>query len=160
VLLPDQDRRLWQRVEIAEGLDLLEVALRRRRSGPFQIQAAIAAVHAQASAPEETDWHEIAALYGELYRRQPSPVVALNRAVAIAMADGPLYGLALLERLAGEGTLDHYYLFHAAQADLLRRAGWRQAARDAYARALALTENEVERAFLRGRLAELAENGG
>jgi RNA polymerase sigma-70 factor (ECF subfamily) len=160
VLLPDQDRRLWQREEIAEGLSLLEVALRRRRPGPYQIQAAIAAVHAQAARPEETDWQEIAALYGELYRRQPSPVVALNRAVAIAMADGPLYGLALLERLASEGALDSYYLFHAAQADLLRRAGWRQAARDAYSRALALTENEVERAFLRKRLAELGENGG
>jgi RNA polymerase sigma-70 factor, ECF subfamily len=126
VLLPDQDRRLWRQEAIAEGLALVEQALRRHRPGPYQIQAAIAAVHAQAARAEETDWQEIAAFYGELYRHQPTPVVALNRAVAIAMADGPLYGLALLEQL--EDSLDGYYLFHAARADLLRRAGWRQAA--------------------------------
>jgi RNA polymerase sigma-70 factor, ECF subfamily len=155
VLLPDQDRRLWRQEAIAEGLALVEQALRRRRPGPYQIQAAIAAVHAQAARAEETDWQEIAALYGELYRHQPTPVVALNRAVAVAMADGPLYGLALLEQL--EDSLDGYYLFHAARADLLRRAGWRQAALASYERALALTENEVEQQFLHGRIRSLQE---
>ena len=155
VLLPDQDRRLWRQEAIAEGLALVEQALRLHRPGPYQIQAAIAAVHAQAARAEETDWQEIAALYGELYRHQPTPVVALNRAVAIAMADGPLYGLALLERL--EDSLDRYYLFHAARADLLRRAGWRQAALAAYERALALTENEVEQDFLRKRMRSAQE---
>ncbi len=156
ILLPDQDRRLWRQEAIVEGLALVEQALRRHRPGPYQIQAAIAAVHAQATRAEETDWQEIAALYDELYRHQPTPVVALNRAVAVAMADGPLYGLALLEPLAD--SLDGYYLFHAAQADLLRRAGWHEAALAAYERALALTENEVERQFLRGRMRSAQED--
>jgi len=155
VTLEEQDRSLWDQVEIAEGLGVLERALQMRRPGPYQIQAAISGLHAQATRPDETDWPQIALLYGELVRLNPSPVVELNRAVAVAMADGPLQGLKLLDQLATSHTLDDYYLFHAARADLLRRAGWFDQAVGAYREALALTQNKVEQAFLRRRLAEV-----
>jgi RNA polymerase sigma-70 factor (ECF subfamily) len=155
ILLEEQDRGLWDRAQIAEALALLDKALPLRQPGPYQIQAAIAALHAEAAAPAETDWRQIALLYGELYRRQPTPVVGLNRAVAVAMAEGPMRGLALLDELGESGELDDYYLFHAARADLLRRAGWYEAAAEAYAVALELAQNKVERAYLRGRLAEM-----
>ena len=151
VLLEDQDRTLWDRDLIARGVALLDRALALRRSGPYQLQAAIAALHAQAEAPAETDWAQIALLYGELNRLQPSPVVELNRAVAVAMAEGPTAGLELLDGL----PLERYHLFHAARADLLRRAGRPVEARAAYERARELVTNESERAFLERRLAGL-----
>jgi len=154
VLLDDQDRTRWDREEIAEGLRLVERALRTGPSGPYVLQAAIAAVHAEAATAADTDWPQIAGLYDELYRRLPTPVVALNRAVAVAMADGPARGLELVDDLAGRGTLDGYYLLHASRADLLRRLGRADQAQAAYERALALATNPVERAFLRRRLEE------
>jgi RNA polymerase sigma-70 factor (ECF subfamily) len=155
VLLEEQDRALWDRALIAEGQAMLDRALEMRRPGPYQIQASIAALHAEAVSPAETDWPQIALLYRELYRRQPTPVVALNRAAAVAMAEGPMRGLALLDELGQSGALDNYHLFHAARADLLRRAGWFAEAADAYAVALELAQNNVEKAFLRGRLQEM-----
>jgi RNA polymerase sigma-70 factor (ECF subfamily) len=155
VLLEDQDRTMWDGAEIDEGRGVLDSALRAARPGPYQVQAAIAAVHDSASAPADTDWLEIAALYGRLAELAPSPIVELNRAVAIAMADGPAAGLARLEALAGDERLAGYPYFHAARADLLRRLERAGAAADAYRRALELTSNEVERAFLARRLAEL-----
>jgi RNA polymerase sigma-70 factor (ECF subfamily) len=151
VLLEDQDRSLWDRDLIARGVALLDRALALRRSGPYQLQAAIAALHAQAEAPAETDWAQIALLYSELNRLQPSPVIELNRAVAVAMAEGPTAGLELLDGL----PLERYHLFHAARADLLRRAGRSVEARSAYERARELATNESERAFLDRRLAQL-----
>ncbi len=151
VLLEEQDRGLWDRDLIERGVGLLDRALALRRSGPYQLQAAIAALHARAARPEDTDWAQIALLYGELARLQRSPVVALNHAVAVAMAEGPEAGLELLDAL----PLEHYHLFHAARADLLRRGGRLDEARDAYERALALATNEAEREFLAGRVAEL-----
>lgn len=153
VLLEDQDRSLWDEGRIAEGGRVLERALSLRRSGPYQLQAAIAALHAEAARPEETDWIQIAVLYGELLRVAPSPVVELNRAVAVAMADGPEAGLALIERLDGLGG---YHLFHAARADLLRRLERPTEAGAAYREALALATNVAERDFLERRLRELA----
>ncbi|MGD2079229.1 MAG: RNA polymerase sigma factor [Chloroflexota bacterium] len=155
VLFEDQDRTRWDQAQIAEGLALLDKALSMRQPGPYQIQAAIAALHAQANTPAETDWPQIALLYEELYRRQPTPVVGLNRAAAVAMAEGPVRGLALLDELGQSGALVDYYLFHAARADLLRRAGWFTDAADAYAVALELAQNNVEKAFLRRRLQEM-----
>jgi RNA polymerase sigma-70 factor (ECF subfamily) len=155
VLLEDQDRSLWDRDLIERGVALLDRALALRRPGPYQVQAAIAALHAQAAAPDETDWPQIAALYAELARLQPSPVVELNRAVAVAMAEGPEAGL---ERLHGL-PLEHYHLFHAARADLLRRAGRLGDAGGAYERALELAVNESERAFLQRRLEEVRSAG-
>ena len=154
VLLDDQDRSLWDREEIAEGLGLVEHALRAGPPGPYALQAAIAAVHAEAPAAADTDWPQIVGLYEELYRRLPTPVVALNRAAAVAMAHGPARGLRLVDELAGRGTLDGYYLLHATRADLLRRLGRADQARAAYARALALATNPVEQAFLQRRLDE------
>ena len=156
VLLEDQDRALWDREEIAEGLDLVERSLRRGPPGAYTLQAAIAAVHAEAPTSTETDWPQIAGLYEELYRRQSTPVVALNRAVAVAMADGPEAGLELVDALAFAGSLDGYHLLHATRADLLRRLGRDGQARAAYERALGLTTNPVERAFLRRRLEEVS----
>jgi len=156
VLLEDQDRSLWNSQEIQEGSMLLERALRMKRAGPYQIQAAISALHAQAARFEDTDWTQIAALYGVLLKMTPSPVVELNRAVAIAMADGPLRGLALLDQLALGKTLRDYHLFHAARADLLWRAGRLDEARGAYKLALNLCQNERERTFLQRRLAEVS----
>ncbi len=152
VTLEEQDRSRWDREQIGDGLALVDAALRQGRVGPYQLQAAIAAVHAAAASAEDTDWPQIAALYGELARIDPSPVVLLNRAVAVGMNAGPEHGLALIEELCG---LDRYYLFHAARADLLRRLGFALAAAEAYRRALALTANGAERAYLERRLAAL-----
>jgi len=155
VLLEDQDRSLWDRDLIERGTALLGRALAGGVPGTYQVQAAIAALHAQAARPEETDWPQIAALYGELARLQPSPVVELNRAVAVAMAEGPAAGLTLLEDLPLEG----YQWFHSARADLLRRQGRRDAASAAYERALDLATNEAERVFLTKRIDELRSAG-
>ena len=147
VLLADQDRARWDRQAIASALPLVDRALTARHPpGPYALQAAIAAVHAQAARPEDTDWRQIAALYGELARAQPTPVVELNRAVAVAMAEGPDAGLALIDGVAG--ALEGYHLLHAARADLLRRGGRADEAARAYRRALALAANGAERAFL------------
>ncbi|MCA9954593.1 MAG: RNA polymerase sigma factor [Anaerolineales bacterium] len=155
ILLERQDRRLWNQEQIVVGTAVLHRALAKKQPGPYQIQAAIAALHDQATAPQETDWPQIAALYEALQRYTTSPVVVLNWAVAVAMAEGPMRGLALLDELAEAGTLDHYHFFHAARADLLRRAGFRDQAHDAYTIALDLCQNAVEKRFLRRRLAEL-----
>ena len=155
VLLDDQDRSRWDRARIREGAALVERALRMRAPGPYQLQAAIAALHDQAETPADTDWRQIAALYGELERRSPSPVVALNHAVAVAMAEGLETGLARIDRIAARGVLDDYPYLHAARADLLRRLGRLEDARAAYERALGLTANAAERRFLRRRLAEV-----
>ena len=155
VTLEEQDRSLWDRAQIDEGLTLVESALRMRKVGPYQLQAAIAALHAEAGSSPETDWPQIAALYGELARIQPSPVVQLNGAVAIGMSEGPERGLALIDQLGTSGELDRYHLFHAARADMLRRLGSFEAAAEAYRRALALMANGVERAYLERRLADL-----
>ena len=155
VTLEEQDRSLWDRAEIEEGLGLVDAALRMGRVGPYQLQAAIAALHAEAVTPADTDWRQIAALYGVLARLQPSPVVRLNGAVAIGMSEGPGRGLALIDELGATGALDRYHLFHAARADMLRRLGAFEAAADAYRRALALMANSVERAYLERRLAAL-----
>jgi RNA polymerase sigma-70 factor, ECF subfamily len=155
VTLEEQDRSVWDRAQIDEGLQLVESALRMGRVGPYQLQAAIAALHAEAASPAETDWAQIAALYGELGRIQPSPVVQLNGAVAIGMSEGPHRGLALIDELGTSGKLDRYHLFHAARADMLRRLGSFEAAAEAYRRALALMANGVERAYLERRLAAL-----
>ena len=157
ILLEEQDRSLWDQEQIREGLALLEQALVLRQPGPYQLQAAISALHAQAARPEATDWRQIAALYRELAALMPSPVVELNRAVAIAMAYGPARGLVLLDRLEADGALDEYYLFHAARADLLRRAKRLEQAGQSYRRALSLSQNPVEQEFLRRRLAEVAQ---
>src|SRR5256884_2409874 len=159
VLLEEQNRAIWDQKEIQEGVTLLDRALHMRRAGPYQVQAAISALHAQAKHPEDTDWGQITALYGELLRMMPSPIVELNRAVAVAMADGPLRGLALLNRLELELALRDYYLFHAARADLLRRAGRMNEATVSYSQALRLCQNERERAFLHRRLAEVPPPG-
>jgi len=156
LLLEDQDRARWDRGQIAEGLTLVERALRMRHTGPYQIQAAIAAVHAEAPSMAATDWVQIAELYATLAELLPTPIVELNRSVAIAMAAGPAVGLARLDRLAEEGRLDDYHLFHAAHAELLRRSGRLGEAADAYRRALALTTNGMERGFLERRLREVA----
>ncbi len=156
ILLEEQDRGLWDAGLVAEGAALVERALRSRSFGPYTLQAAIAAVHAQAPTAGATDWVEIVGLYDLLRRAEPSPVVELNRAVALAMRDGPAAGLPLIERLV-EGDLAHYHLAHAARADLCRRLGERAAARASYERALALARLEPERRFLARRLRELGD---
>jgi RNA polymerase sigma-70 factor, ECF subfamily len=155
VLLDEQDRSLWDRAGIAEGSALVERALSSRRFGPYTLQAAIAAVHAEAATAERTDWRQIAGLYDVLVRADPSPVVELNRAAAIAMRDGPAAGLALVEALLARGELDDYALAHSARADLCRRLGRTAEARVSYERALALTKQEPQRRFLTRRLDEL-----
>ncbi len=155
MVLEEQDRRLWDAVMMREGIQLVETTLARRQPGPYQIQAAIAALHAQAAHIDDTDWSQIAVLYGVLVQMNPSAVIELNRAVAIAMADGPGAGMAILDDLEREGILDGYYLFHAARADLLRRMSWLQEAHDAYTEALTLCQNAVEQTFLKRRLAEV-----
>ena len=155
VLLEEQDRTLWDGDAIVEGSALLEEALRRGRIGAYQIQAAIAAVHGRARSPDQTDWHQIAAWYDVLGRVQPTPVVRLNGAVAVAMAGDLERGLSLLDDLGGEATLDGYHLYHSARADLLRRAGRGAEAAEAYRRALRVCSSPVERTFLEGRLAEV-----
>ena len=157
ILLDDQDRRRWDRKLAAEGETLVRRALSSRRIGPYTLQAAISAVHAAAPTAATTDWSEIIGLYDALMRVAPSPIVELNRAAAVAMRDGPAVGLTLIDAILARGDLGDYHLAHAAQADLHRRLGNTVAARAAYERALALTEQEPERRFLQRRLAELAE---
>ena len=154
ILLEQQDRSLWNKELVWEGTRLVEQALRSRRFGSYTLQAAIAAVHAHAPSAHDTNWNEIVGLYDELARLDPSPVVALNRAVAVAMRDGPAAGLAALDAVLGE--LADYHLAHAARADLCRRLGRTQEARAAYEKALALARQEPERRFLRRRLAEMS----
>jgi RNA polymerase sigma-70 factor (ECF subfamily) len=155
VLLEDQDRLLWNRDQITEGLLLVERALASRRIGPYILQAAIGAVHAQAPSAAATDWTQIVGLYDMLMRVDPSPVVELNRAAAIAMRDGPSAGLTLIDGILARGDLANYHLAHAARADLCRRLGRTMEARKSYEQALTLTEQEPERRFLQGRLASL-----
>jgi RNA polymerase sigma-70 factor (ECF subfamily) len=161
VTLEEQDRSLWDQQEIAEGLRLIQQALRLRRTssrvGAYQLQAAIAALHAEARTAAETDWRQIVGVYVELRRINPSPVVALNHAAAVAMSEGFAKGLSLIQAAGASGKLDHYYLFHAARADLLRRLGRTQEARTAYARALQLTTNLVEQKYVRRKLNQLGE---
>ena len=154
VVLEDQDRGLWNQTQIAEALPLAGEAI-KGEPGPFAIQAAIAAEHCKAARPEDTNWHEIVRLYDLLEELQPSPIVSLNRAVAVAMAEGPEIGLALIDLLVSE--LDEYHLLHAARADLLRRMGSRREAAESYERALQLVTNESERRFLERRLREVRE---
>ena len=155
ILLEHQDRSLWNQDHIREGVGLIERALTSRRFGPYTLQAAIAAVHAEAPSVAETDWAQIVALYDLLMRANPSPIVALNRAVAVALRDGPAKGLELVDALLEGGELADYHLAHAARADLCRRLGKSSEARASYEQALALTKQEPERRFLENRLAEL-----
>jgi RNA polymerase sigma-70 factor, ECF subfamily len=155
VLLDAQDRSRWDQAHIAEGLALVERALSSHRIGPYTLQAAIAAVHAQAPAAAATDWSQIVGLYDVLVRADPSPVVELNRAAAVAMRDGPLAGLALIDAILARGDLADYHLAHSARADLYRRLGRAAEAREAYERALGLARQEPERRFLERRLREL-----
>jgi RNA polymerase sigma-70 factor (ECF subfamily) len=156
VLLADQDRSLWNREQIAEGVALVERALSSRRAGPYALQAAIAAVHAEAPAAADTDWAQIVALYDVLLQATPSPVVELNRAVAVTMRDGPQAGLALIDAILARGDLAEYHLAHSARADFCRRLGKNEEARASYRRALDLARQEPERRFLQRRLAELS----
>lgn len=157
VLLSEQDRDRWDRTEIDEGLDLLGSALSIGRPGPYQVQAAIAAVHAEAQLAEDTDWREIVALYDRLYAMSPSPVVALNRAAAVSMRDGPEAGLAVIDDLALDPHLARYHLLHSARGALLKRLGRRSAASEAYRRALDLATNPVDRRFLARMLEETSK---
>jgi RNA polymerase sigma-70 factor, ECF subfamily len=156
VLLDEQDRSLWNRHQIAEGAKLVEQALTSRRFGPYTIQAAIAAVHAEAARPEETDWSEIVGLYDVLLRAEPSPVVELNRAAAIAMRDGPAAGLALIDAIMARGDLADYPLAHSARAECYRRLGRAAEAIESYQRALELTRQQPQRHFIQRRIQELA----
>ena len=155
ILLDDQDRSLWNREQIAEGIALTERALQSRRFGAYTLQAAIAAVHAGSASPASTDWREITLLYDRLLQIQPSPVVELNRAVAVAMSEGPEQGLRLIDDLLAREHLSHYYLAHSARADLCRRLGRIPEARASYEKALALAPQEADRRFLARRLEEL-----
>ena len=155
IRLEDQERSRWNKELIAEGVALVERALATRRFGPYTLQAAIAAVHAEAPSSRETDWQQIVALYDVLARLDPSPVIDLNRAVALAMRDGPAAGLAVVDAILARGELKDYHLAHAARADLCRRLGRQQDARASYERALALARQEPERRFIQQRLAEL-----
>ncbi|MGW6142693.1 RNA polymerase sigma factor [Streptomyces sp. NPDC055140] len=160
VTLEKQDRRRWDQGLIAEGVEILDQALAGRHTGPYQVQAAIAAVHATAPDAPSTDWPQIAVLYAELARLAPSPVVELNRAVAVAMADGIPAGLALVDELAASGRLEGYHLLPATRADLLRRSGRRDEARQAYEDALKLAPTEAERRYLTSRISELTSGNG
>ena len=155
ILLDEQDRSLWDRQLIAEGSELITRSLNSRRFGPYTIQAAIVGVHAEATTPAETDWHEIVGLYDLLLRVAPSPVVELNRAVAVAMRDGPEAGLTIIDDMIGKGELKDYHLLYSARADLCRRLGRHQDAKTAYEQALKLTKQEPERRFLERRIAAL-----
>jgi RNA polymerase sigma-70 factor (ECF subfamily) len=155
VLLADQDRSLWNREQIGDAVKLVEAAFRTQRVGPYCVQAAIAAVHAEAPSAGDTDWNEIVGLYDLLMGLEPSPVVELNRAVAVAQRDGPAAGLQAIEAILDRGELREYHLAHAARADLFRRLGRERDARDAYAKAMDLTRQPAERKFLERRLAEL-----
>jgi len=154
VILEDQDRSLWVRSEIDEGVRLLEDALRLGAPGPYQLQAAIAALHTDAPSFDATDWAQIVALYGKLFEMNPTPVVALNHAVAVALSEGFAVGLERIDRLGASGDLENYHLFHAARADLLRRMERYEDAEQAYRRALALSTNRMEREYLERRLSE------
>jgi RNA polymerase sigma-70 factor (ECF subfamily) len=156
ILLAEQDRSRWDREEIEEGIRVLNRALERRRPGRYQVEAAIAALHVEATTAQEIDWQQIAALYEELWRLMPSPVVALNRAVAVAEAGRPEDGLALVEEIEG---LERYHLLHAARADFLRRLGRSAEASEAYRQALELTRNPAEQEFLRQRLEQMQATG-
>jgi RNA polymerase sigma-70 factor (ECF subfamily) len=155
ILLDEQDRKTWNRDLINEGIALVERALPLRRPGPYSLQAAIAAVHADAASADATDWAEIVGLYDLLYELEPSPVVELNRAVAVAMRDGPQAGLTIIDALLERGELADYRLVHAARADLCRRLGRSDDAKTSYERALTLTRQAPERRFIERRLAEL-----
>jgi RNA polymerase sigma-70 factor, ECF subfamily len=155
ILLDQQDRSLWNRPLIEEGVALVERAFASRRLGPYTLQAAISALHAEAPSLEKTDWAEIAALYQLLLRIHPSPVVELNRAVAVAMRDGPAAGLAIVDEILARGDLENYYLFYSVRADLCRRLGKKDEARTDYQRALSLTQQGPERRFLERRIREL-----
>ncbi|MBI4907012.1 MAG: RNA polymerase sigma factor [Acidobacteria bacterium] len=155
ILLEHQDRALWNREQITEGVALVEKALKSHRFGPYTLQAAIAAVHADAQSAPATDWRQILALYNQLVRIQPSPITYLNRAVAIAMCDGPEAGLKHIDAVLGHGELANYYLAHSARAELYRRLGRTAEARASYERALALTQQEPERQFLQARIRQL-----
>jgi RNA polymerase sigma-70 factor (ECF subfamily) len=157
ILLESQDRTLWNQSQIAEAVPLIEEAL-RDGPGPFALQAAIAALHCQAARSQDTDWAQIVQLYGLLERLQPSPIVSLNRAVAVGMAEGPRPALALIDTLVTEGQLENYHLLHAARADMLRRMGSTAEAAKSYARALALVTNDSERRFLERRLREVQDS--
>jgi RNA polymerase sigma-70 factor (ECF subfamily) len=154
-LLEEQDRSRWNRDQIAEGTALVERALTSRRFGPYSLQAAIAAVHAEASVAAATDWAQIVGLYDVLFRADPSPVVELNRAVAVAMRDGPAAGLALIDAILARGELADYHLAHSARADLCRRLGKPAEAAAAYRKALDLSRQDPERRYLEGRLREI-----
>jgi RNA polymerase sigma-70 factor (ECF subfamily) len=153
VLLADQDRALWDRAEIDEGRALLQSSLRCSRPGTYALEAAIAALHAEAAVASETDWHQIVVLYERLYELHPTPIVALNQAVAISMTDGPVAALPLVDTLSD--SLDGYHLWHATRADLLRRLHRSDEARASYRRAFELTANDAERRFLARRIGEL-----
>ncbi|MBU1310174.1 MAG: RNA polymerase sigma factor [Gammaproteobacteria bacterium] len=155
VLLPQQDRSLWQQAEIREGAELVQWALRTRRIGPYTLQAAIAAIHSEAATAEDTDWQEICGLYNLLLQADPSPVVALNRAVAIAMRDGPAAGLVLINQLQQQGELSQYHLLYAARAELLRQLGHNEEALHAYQQALQLCQQAPEQRFLQQQIAAL-----
>jgi len=157
ILLEEQDRSLWQQDLIHEGIALVETALRSGQFGPYTLQAAIAAVHAEASTPQQTDWPQIVALYDRLMALEPSPVIRLNRAVAVAMRDGAEAGLVLIDHIQLEEALSDYYWLHAARADLYRRLGKTAEAEAAYQKALALTQQEPERRFIQKRLAEVRQ---
>ncbi|HMC32522.1 MAG TPA: DUF6596 domain-containing protein, partial [Candidatus Angelobacter sp.] len=156
ITLEEQDRSLWDQQRIREGVALLHQALRVRRTGLYQVQAAISAIHAEAATPAQTDWQEIAALYRELMRFSPSPVVALNHAVAVALSEGLERGLAQIDEIGVSGELEEYYLFHAARADILRRLGRKSESAEAYSAALKLATNKVEQEYLRERLKQVA----
>jgi len=155
ILLEQQDRSLWNRAYIDEGVALVERALASRRFGPYTLQAAIVAVHAEAAEAASTDWAQIVALYDLLARAEPSPIIELNRAVAVAMRDEPAAGLKLVEDILVRGELTDYHLIHSARADFCRRLGMKTEAKSSYERALALAKQEPERRFLEKRLAEL-----
>jgi RNA polymerase sigma-70 factor, ECF subfamily len=157
VLLEDQDRSLWNRQQIAEGVSLVEHALASQQIGPYSLQAAIAAVHAEAPTAADTNWAQIASLYDALLRIEPSPIIELNRAVAVAMRDGPAAGLTLIDDILARGQLAEYHLAHAARADLCRRLGQTSDAKAAYERALQLCRQETEQRFLKRRLAQLSQ---
>jgi RNA polymerase sigma-70 factor (ECF subfamily) len=155
ILLEHQDRSLWNREQITEGVALVEKALSSRRFGSYTLQAAIAAVHAEAESVAATDWQQIVALYDQLLRIQPSPVIQLNRAVAVAMSDGPEAGLAQVDAVLERRELANYYLAHSARAEMYRRLGRKAEAISAYEKALALTQQEPERQFLQERIRQL-----
>jgi RNA polymerase sigma-70 factor (ECF subfamily) len=160
ILLDEQDRSLWNREQIQEGLALVDQALASRRFGPYTLQAAIAAVHAEAATAAATDWRQIIGIYDVLLRLETSPVIELNRAAAIAMYDGPEIGLALIDAILARGELADYHLAHSARADLCRRLGRTEEAIAAYKRALALTTQAPERRFIERRLAEMGAHLG